>query len=280
MPELPDLEAMKDVLQRRTLGQTVREVRVLRPTVLRVLQPGRTVESYLAGATLQEFGRRAKLLLIGLGERGWCAIHLMYWGRLRLCPADEAVRVRDYLSLTLDNNLALRYHDLRGMGKIYLTTDLAQIPGWLGFGPEPFDPTFTAELFCQSLHNQAKEIKGILTAGETVAGIGNAYADEILFEARIYPFRKASSLTPDECRELHQALRSLLSEAIRSTRERMGDDIEAEVRENLRVHRRGGQPCPRCGQIIAQEEIGGRITSYCHNCQPGSPIRRVSRRSV
>ena len=99
MPELPDLEAMKDVLQRRIQGQMIREVRVLRPTVLRVLQPGKTVESYLAGATLHEFGRRAKLLLIGLGDRGWCAIHLMYWGRLRLCPADEAVRVRDYLSL-------------------------------------------------------------------------------------------------------------------------------------------------------------------------------------
>lgn len=280
MPELPDLEAMKDVMQRRILGQTVREVRVLRPTVLRILQPGRTVESYLAGATMQEFGRRAKLLLIGLGDHGWCAIHLMYWGRLRLCPADEAVRVRDYLSLTLDNNLALRYHDLRGMGKIYLTTDLALIPGWQEFGPEPLDPTFTAELFCQRLHSQAKEIKSILTAGKTVAGIGNAYADEILFAAGIYPFRKASSLTPDECRELHQALRSVLSEAIRSTRERMGDDIEAEVRENLQVHRRGGQPCFMCGQIIAQEEIGGRITSYCHTCQPGSPIRRVSRRSV
>ncbi|MHB1356135.1 MAG: Fpg/Nei family DNA glycosylase [Anaerolineae bacterium] len=280
MPELPDLEAIKDVLQRRCLGQTVREVRVLRPTVLRILQPARTAESYLAGATLQEFGRRAKLLLIGLGARGWCAIHLMYWGRLRLCPADQAVRVRDYLSLELDNNLALRYHDLRGMGKIYLTTDLTLIPGWQEYGPEPLDPTFTGEQFCQSVRNQTKEIKGILTSGEIVAGIGNAYADEILFAAGIYPFRKASNLTPDECLALYQAMRSVLNEAIHATRERMGDDIEAEVRENMKVHRRGGQACFKCGQFISQEEIGGRITSFCHTCQPGSPIRRVSRRSI
>lgn len=280
MPELPDLEAMKDVLQRRILGQTVREVRVLRPTVLRVLQPGRTVESYLAGATLQEFGRRAKLLLIGLGDRGWCAIHLMYWGRLRLCLADQAVRVRDYLSLELDSGLALRYHDLRGMGKIYLTTDLTLIPGWQEYGPEPLDLTFTGEQFCQGVHNQTREIKGILTAGETVAGVGNAYADEILFAAGIYPFRKANDLTPDECCTLFQAMRSVLNEAIRTNRERMGDDIEAEVREAMQVHRRGGQACFKCGQIISQDEIGGRITSFCHTCQPGSPIRRVSRRSI
>jgi formamidopyrimidine-DNA glycosylase len=280
MPELPDLEAIKDVLQQRILGQTVREVRVLRPTVLRILQPGRTVESYLAGATLQDFGRRAKLLLIGLGECGWCAIHLMYWGRLRLCRADEAVRVRDYLSLELDSGLALRYHDLRGMGKIYLTTDLAQIPGWHELGPEPLDPAFTAEHFCHDLAGQSKDVKGVLTAGQVVAGIGNAYADEILFAAGIYPFRKASDLAPEECFALFQAMRTVLNEAIQYAHEHMGDDIEAEVRENMQVHRRGGQTCPRCGGIISQEEIGGRITSYCHTCQPGSPIRRVSRRSV
>ncbi|MCE5257679.1 MAG: hypothetical protein LLG44_01285 [Chloroflexi bacterium] len=280
MPELPDLEIMREVLERRLLGRTIITAQVLRPTVLRVLQPERTPADYLQGAVFTSFGRRGKLLLLGLGERGWCAVHLMLWGRLRLCQAKEPPRVRDYLSLKLDDGLALRYNDQHGMGKIYLTTDLHAIPGWDDTGPEPLSDDFVLGGFCQGIRAQGRAIKMVLKSGALVAGIGNAYADEILWTAHIYPFRKASELTPEECCALYDAIRSVLGEAIAVLREHVGDDIELEWREHLKIHRHGGQPCPRCGHILSQDEIDKHITSYCRRCQPGSLIRGEARRSL
>jgi len=280
MPELPDLEAARIVLERRLLGHTIKRVRVLRPTVLRVLQPGRTPEDLLQDAVFDAFSRRAKLLLLGLGKRGWCAIHMMYWGRLRLCPADEEPMKRDYLSLEMDDNTALRYNDQRGMGKIYLTSDLAAIPGWSALGPEPLTDAFQPDAFCEGLRTRRQAVKTVLKEGELAAGIGNAYADEILWTAGIYPFRKANELTPDECMALYQAVRSVLSKAVAALSERLGDAIETEWRGHLQVHRRGGAPCPRCGRPISQDEIDQHITSYCQYCQPGSPIRREAGRTL
>jgi len=280
MPELPDLEIAREVLERRLLGRTITTAQVLRPTVLRVLQPGRTAADYLQEAVFTSFGRRAKLLLMGLGERGWCVVHLMYWGRLRLCSAGEAPQKRDYLSLELDDGQALRYNDQRGMGKIYLTNDLAAIPGWDALGPEPFSSSFTPETFYRGLHSSSKAVKTLLKDGDLVAGIGNAYADEILWTACIYPFRKGSELSLEESHVLYDAVRSVLSEAIVVMREHAGNDLEFEWREHLKIHRRGGQPCPRCGHIISQDEIDKHITSYCQECQPGSLIRREARRSL
>ncbi|MHB9034573.1 MAG: Fpg/Nei family DNA glycosylase [Anaerolineae bacterium] len=280
MPELPDLEVAKEILTRRIVGRTITNARVLRPTVLRVLEPGRTVTDYLQGAAFNTVSRRAKMLLLGLGERGWCAVHLMYWGRLRLCPAVEEPMKRDYLSLELDDGLALRYNDQRGMGKIYLTSDLGLIPGWAALGPEPLGSDFDADTFCRGLHGSNRAIKMVLKEGDLVAGIGNAYADEILWEAKIYPFRKASELSNEECRAVQAAIRSVLGEAVTVLREHMDDEIELEWRENLKIHRRGGQPCPRCGHTISQDEIDKHITSYCQNCQPGSYIRRETPRSL
>ena len=280
MPELPDLEVAREVLERHLLGRTITTAKVLRPTVLHVLQPGRTPADYFQGATFTSFGRRAKLLLLGLDDRGWCAIHMMYWGRLRICPAAEAPQKRDYLSLELNNGEALRYNDQRGMGKIYLTTDLTAIPGWNELGPEPLSADFDPQVFCRELRASGKAVKMLLKDGNLVAGIGNAYADEILWEARIYPFRKGSELSREECQALYEAVRRVLSEAVAVLREHMGDDIELEWREHLKIHRRGGQPCPRCGHIISQDEIDKHITSYCQECQPGSPIRREAHRSL
>ena len=117
------------------------------------------------------------------------------------------------------------------------------------------------------------EIKGILTRGRVIAGIGNAYSDEVLFAAGIYPFRKRKALSAEELRRLYEKSREVVEEAISVLRERMGENIHVKVRDFLRVHSKGGSPCPRCGHNISQVTANRRIASYCRRCQPGMLIR-------
>jgi formamidopyrimidine-DNA glycosylase len=138
-------------------------------------------------------------------------------------------------------------------------------------GPDVLDQ-ISFEEFQDSLRPFHGEIKGVLTRGRVVSGIGNAYADEILFDARIYPFRKRKTLTEDELSRLHQSMRTVIEDAIGVVRERMGEDIHVKIRDFLKVHNKGGSPCHRCGSNITQITANRRITSYCRTCQPGMLI--------
>ena len=117
------------------------------------------------------------------------------------------------------------------------------------------------------------EIKGVITRGRVVSGIGNAYADEVLFEAELYPFRKRTALSDEELRRLYEAARKVVRDAVDEVRVRMDGDIRLKPRDFLKVHNRGGQPCPRCGSRITQITANQRITSYCRPCQPGLLIK-------
>lgn len=275
MPELPDLEIVTEVLQRRVAGRRIEDVEVPRPLVLRAPEDGQTPQTFLRGRVIQDIRRRGKLLLFALDDGGWMVVSPMLAGRLRLCPAQERLLRRDYLRLKLspDGAEELRYHDQEGMGKIYLTRDLASVPGYAELGPEALDPDLTLDAFRERLRPYRGEIKGVLTRGQAVAGIGNAYADEILFRAGLFPFRKRSSLSADEVAALYAAMRAVLSEAILVLRERVGEQIEVEVRDFLQVHNRKGQPCPRCGRPISEIKVAQRATNFCRHCQPGSLVR-------
>lgn len=273
MPELPDLEIIREVLTRHIVGQRIEEAEIVRPLVVRPLDPTIAAEAFLTGQTIEAVARRGKFLLFALSDGGQAAINLMLAGRLRYCPRQERGRVRDYVLLHLSNGWDVRYHDPMGMGKIYLTHDLSLIPGYAELGPDALDPELTLERFTELLKPHRGEIKGILTRGQVAAGIGNAYSDEILFRAGIYPFRKRTSLSRDEVATLYQAMRDVLSEAIPILRERVGEEIHNEVRDFLQVHNRKGQPCPRCGQIISEIKVEQRATNFCRHCQPGSLLR-------
>ena len=127
--------------------------------------------------------------------------------------------------------------------------------------------------FQQKLKQFHGEIKGILTRGRVISGIGNAYSDEILFAAQIYPFRKRKDLSDDEVRSLYDQSRQVVLNAIPIVRERLGDDIHLKIRDFLKVHNKGGEPCPRCGNTISQITANKRITSFCRRCQPGMLLR-------
>jgi formamidopyrimidine-DNA glycosylase len=270
VPELPDLTVVAEELVRRIAGRTVREATAPTPILLR------STPDELAGLTGSVVGttvRRGKFLLIPLdradGERRMLAANAMLAGRFWLVPDGTRVRARTGLRLRLDGGEELRYVDREMLGKLYLLPPdrLDEIPGWSEMGPDADDPELTRERFHGRIRRHPGELKPLLRNSRFVAGIGNAYSDEILWEARLAPFRKRSSLRPEDLDRLYDAMRSVLADAVDRLRELVPPNIETQHREFLKVHLRGGEPCPRCGRELRQ--IGGReATTFCRTCQP------------
>ena len=268
MPELPDLEVIREFLASRLTGVQIASVEARRPLVMRCLVGGDMSEA-LRGRRFAGALRRGKFLLLPFDDGSWLVINPMLAGRLRYGQPLPRHRVRDALVLGLADGQELRYHDAKDMGKLYLTASLDQIPTFTELGPEATDPALTLEVFRERLRRHHGEIKGLLTNQRFVAGIGNAYADEICWSARIYPFRRRPSLSGDEVAQLHAAMRDVLNGAIETLRERVGEAIDVEVRDFLAVHGRAGQPCPNCATEISKVTRQRRTTNFCRTCQPG-----------
>ena len=271
MPELPDLEVIKEFLQGVLPAQRIEAAEVLRPLVVRTLFLG-DFTATLQHNQVSRVRRRGKFLLFDLQSGHVIVINPMLAGQIHYCATDERRRAKTFVILHLSEDMDLRYVDPRSMGKIYLTLDEGLVPGFARQGPDALDPELTVELFRERLQGRRGEIKGLLTNQTMLAGIGNAYADEILFNAGIYPFRKRPSLSPDEVERLYLSVRSVLSSAIAILRERVSEDIGVKIRDFLSVHGKGGSPCPRCGTAISEITARGRLTNFCRTCQPGRMI--------
>jgi len=269
MPEVPDLEAIRDFFNRRIVGQSVAKVDVLIPIVLRV--PRDEFVRQMVGDTMGEVHRYGKFLLFSLASGRIMVINPMLTGRFSLVEPKTKRHARTCMILTLDSGDELRYADQRVMGRIYLTTpdELETVPQFADMGPDVLHPTLTLEKYKERLRKHSGQIKGILVNAKFVAGVGNAYADEILWEARIHPYRKRTLITDEEQTALYNATHSVLEWAGKVVAEKMTESLDySEWRDHLRVHRRGGQPCPRCGTTISEITAGQRITSFCRHCQP------------
>ncbi len=273
MPELPDLEVIREYLAPRIVGVSIASTQVRRPVVVRNLLGG-DLAGDLVGRHFTDVCRRGKFLLLLLDDGATLVVNPMLAGRIRYGDPLPRHRARDAFVLRLADGRELRYHDARDMGKLYLTRDLAQIPTFAELGPEATGPDLTLEVFRQRLRRHPGEIKGVLTNQTFVAGIGNAYADEILWRAGLYPFRRRPSLGDDEVAELYAAMRAVLAEAIETLRQRVGEAIDVEVRDFLAVHGKAGQPCPRCGSPVSKVTRARRTTNFCRTCQPGLMVGR------
>ena len=197
------------------------------------------------------------------------AANPMLAGRFWLTGGRDRGRARTGLRLRLDGDEELRYVDREMLGKLYLHPPdrLDEIPGWSEMGPDADDPGLTLEVFRQRIRRHPGELKPLLRNPRFVAGIGNAYSDEILWEAGLAPFRRRSTLTDNDIERLYSAMRRVLTDAIDRLRTLVPPEIQTQHREFLSVHLRGGQPCPRCGRELRQ--IGGReATTFCRTCQP------------
>jgi formamidopyrimidine-DNA glycosylase len=273
MPELPDLEVIRAYLDPRLAGVAISEADVRRPIVVRNLLGGEVAER-LDGRTFTGAARRGKFLLLPLDNGTTVIVNPMLNGRFRYGEPLRRERIRDSLVITLTDGRELRYHDASDMGKVYLTDDLSKVPAFDGQGPDADDPALTLDLFRERLRRHTGEIKGILTNQAFVAGIGNAYADEICWCAQLYPFRRRASLSAAEVERLYRCMRAVLEKAIEMLRQRVGDAIDVEVRDFLAVHGKAGQPCPRCGWSISEVKRERRATQFCRACQPGLMVER------
>ena len=274
MPEAPDLQVIKEVLARRIVGREIARAKVVRPTVLRSLADSEFAGD-IAGRTVQSIARRGKYLLLSLTGERLLVVNPMLTGTFQLCASSERLSKRTCIVLAFSDDLELRYIDGRQMGRVYYVSphQLDRVSGLSEQGPDVLDDAVTFDQFKARLRPYWGEIKGVLTRGAVLAGIGNAYSDEILFDAGLSPFRKRTSLSDDELRRLHESARRVAEEATEMLRQRMGEEVHRKIRDFLKVHSRGGEPCPRCGGAITQLTTNQRITSYCRHCQPGMLLR-------
>ncbi|HSD82399.1 MAG TPA: DNA-formamidopyrimidine glycosylase family protein, partial [Anaerolineae bacterium] len=278
MPELPELEVVKEVLQRRVVDQIVEGVQAIgggSAILVRALTQQR-LEEAVTGAQIENVTRRGKFLIFELksasqDSRLFLALNPKLTGRLQLASPKEKRLPKTHLIFSLSSGEQLRYVDQRTMGQLYLAADLAQVPDYATLGPEPFD--VSPEEFRDRLKPYRGEIKGVLIRGEFIAGIGNAYADEILWAAQVHPSRKRTELTSEEIDRLYAAMRSVLRAAIEKVRVEMGEAIHLEPRAFMAVHLKSGEPCPRCGTPISLVGANQRITNFCRTCQPGGLIK-------
>jgi len=290
VPELPDLTVVADALHAALVGRSVSFADAPGPLAVR----GTPAELMaLAGQVVKSVRRRGKFLLIDL-DRDEIASNPMLTGRFQLAapgdqfpgktavvlgfgertamPADAAAWTRGARWLPAgDASVEVRYRDPTQMGKIYLRPAGVDrpIPG-LGEpdqGPDADDPTLSLESWRERIKRHPGELKNLLRKQSFVAGIGNAYSDEILHAARLLPFRKRSTLAAEEVDALYEATRTTLADAVAVLRVRVPPTFERQVRDFLAVHDKGGQACPRCGTKITEVRAGGSITSYCRGCQ-------------
>lgn len=271
MPELPEVETLARELRGVLIGRMVVGVEVRWPRTVAVPDP-ETFARRLTGRRIREIRRRGKWLLLGLDEGTWLLVHLRMSGRLTVeeahAPDDAHTRVVFYL----DDGRRLRFSDPRKFGRMVLVDDPGAVLGDLG--PDPLGPDLTPEQLARVLRGRRVRLKPLLTDQRFLAGLGNIYADEVLWGAGLHPLRRADTLTPEEIARLHKAIRQVLAEAIarRGTtlpdqRYVLPDGRPGEFAPHLAVYGREGQPCPRCGAPIVRTRVEGRSAHYCPRCQ-------------
>lgn len=268
MPELPEVESVRLALAERLPGRRVRDVSVLGPHCLAGIEPD-AFAAAVQGRVFAGVGRRGKYLRLDFVGGAFCIVHLRMTGRLVAEPAEGPPPRHTHLLLQLDGGDRLRFSDVRKFGRWWWN----QVPpGMAHLGPEPLDRSFTAAALGRALAGRNAPIKAVLLDQRTVAGLGNIYADEALFVAGLHPARRAGDLTEAEVRRLHHAVRTVLNEALHFGGTtfldfRNGLDEPGAYFARLRVFRRSGLPCRRCGTPIERLRVGGRSSHYCPRCQ-------------
>jgi formamidopyrimidine-DNA glycosylase len=290
VPELPDLAIVADALHAALAGRAITTARAPGPLAVR----GTPAElDALVGQELRSISRRGKFLIAALA-RDRVVFSPMLTGRFQLAEPSAALPSKTAVVLGFGSrargprnaakwtaradwrpadeaSAEIRYRDPTQMGKVYLLPAGVErhVPGLTDdeIGPDADDPTLTLDAWRTRIRRHPGELKNLLKNQQFVAGIGNAYSDEILHAARLLPFRKRTALAAEEVDALYTATGATLANAISVLRERVPPTFEKQVRDFLAVHDKGGTPCPRCGTKISEVKPGGFVTSFCRGCQ-------------
>lgn len=264
MPELPEVETYRARLAPRLVGRCFERVRIQDPRLTLPLDPAE-VEAELTGERVSRVERRGKYLLVGFESGLSLVVHLRMTGGFPELPATHERAVID-----LDDGTAVSYRDVRRFGTWHVLGP-AQLDEYLAarLGPEPLGTRFTTRFLRDRLARRRAPLKGVLLDQRVVAGLGNIYADEALWHARLHPLRPTSGLEPDEIAPLRRGIRLALRRGIERQGADLGDGAYpgGAMQDEFRVYGRAGEPCRRCGAPIEKTWVAGRGTHYCPFCQ-------------
>ena len=273
MPELPEVETVTADLRPHLVGRTITCCDLRFPGMVRHPSPEAFVAG-VAGRRIEAMSRRGKYILNHLDSGELLVVHLGMSGQLRYVPPDTEQPTHLHAVFELDDGFQLRYRDVRRFGRLLLGTEqeLVAERKMPRLGPEPIDPDFTAGDLYRRLHIRRAPLKALLLDQMVVAGVGNIYADEACFQARVRPDRPANTLSRQAVGRLRSALDRSLRVAIGNRGSSVADyrDAWGEVgrqQEELVVYGRGGQPCVRCGRPLSLIRLAGRSTVFCRRCQ-------------
>ena len=267
MPELPEVETTARYLRERLIGLKVsKAVHFWKRTVGGA--SSQEFASSLQGLKLQTIGRRGKYLVFEFGDRNRSQFllgHLRMSGSMDVISSSQEISKHDRVIISFSNKQDLRFNDPRKFGRLFLVKDPNAILSKLG--PEPNSPDFCVESFTLQLANKRGAIKPLLLKQNFIAGIGNIYADESLWQAKIHPLRPACSVSQKEARLLTNAMKSILNKAIEQAGTDFGDGVVDGGGYSPVAYGRDGQACKRCGTIIQKILVGQRGTHFCPGCQ-------------
>jgi formamidopyrimidine-DNA glycosylase len=281
MPELPEVETIRRQLAPHLEGRTIVDVEILDPRWTRPLDPI-PIEDELRGAVVERVGRSGKYLVLTLSDDRYLLIHLRMTGSLLLDPPADPLHTR--VRFTLDRGHRLVYDDPRRFGTGHLLLGEAARDAYLAarLGVEPFTSEFTAEHLRRLARDRTAPVKSFVLDQRRIAGVGNIYADEALFRAGIHPLRRVGRLSGPQWARLRDAIEEALAAGIEAKGAsiddfRHVDGARGSFQDRFLVHRREGEPCPRCGRPVRKIVVGGRGTYVCEHCQPKP---RASRRRM
>ncbi len=283
MPELPEVEALVRFLREHTLGEVVARVEVASISVLKTVDPP---VSALAGLSIASVNRHGKWLDVDvdglhlvwhLGKAGW-----LRWSQAQPDRPARPGKGPVALRVVLDGGpgFDLTEAGTRKRLAVYVVRDPQQVPAIATLGPDPLDPDFDRAALAALLSGRRSQLKGVLRQQSVLAGVGNAYSDEVLHAARLSPYALADTLSEEQVDRLYSSLRQVLSDAVLAASGRPAAQLKDAKRAGMRVHGRAGQPCPVCADTVREVSFAESALQYCPTCQTGGRLladRRLSR---
>ena len=269
MPELPEVETIRRDLETSAVGRSFKAVKLLWPRAVRQPSPEEFVRR-LAGQRIESLERRGKYLIFHLSSGEVLILHLRMSGWLHHAPSGSPQELYCRNIFIMDDGSQIQFCDRRKLGAIWLVTDPAEVVGKLG--PDPLTSNFTPKLLKERLHKRSAPIKAVLCDQEVISGVGNMYADEALFQAKIHPLKKAGDLSLQEITRLHKSIRKVLRTALGQRGATIADYKDASGKPGtaqltFAVAHQRGKKCPVCGTPIQRIPVRNRGTYFCPSCQ-------------
>jgi len=271
MPEIAEVETVRNTLKQRILNKKIKDVKIIYSKMIE--SNLNDFKNILIGNSFKDINRIGKWLIFDLGEH-YLLSHLRMEGKYFLKTSKEQIEKHEHIIFTFDDDTDLRYHDTRKFGRMNLIKkeDLYNTEAIKKQGYEPFDEKLTSDYLLEKFKGKKLPMKTLLLDQTIISGLGNIYADEVLFAAKINPLKTGSEVTKEECERIINSSKVIIKEAIemggttiKSYTSSLG--VTGRFQQKLKAHKKEGEPCSICGKPIKRIKVGGRSTYYCESCQ-------------